>query len=749
MISANKEPTKSEEQIPECDWFTENFYTRPSKIKFLGKGSFGKVFHVISREDKSHKALKIQIFTSESEYKDSKQEIKLTKKLNHKNIIKIEDYHCEKLANGVYAIYIVLELAQGSLQAEISKGILRDQISYYNSINQLVQAIKYCHEKNIVHFDLKPDNILIFADDLLKVADWGAAKPGLSKGTLTFKDYNLGCTKVFASPELLEIIEQNVENFENLQKNWQKMDVYALGVTLLSFLGLSQQKIVNIKSKHGKKYDDLLEVNLKELITQRNFQQEWIDLFKYMLAYEPQNRFTIDKVAEYLKSMSFINNQMDLVRHLMSTTGTLDLLFVLDTTGTMDYYMEAVLKSLNNILINMKQSTNKRKINIGCLFYKDLKGKPVKLNSDEVIPKELLKEKMKEEEDPRFLTFLKGLEIYNDYINYLQFTPSIEIIEKKLKELKYCCFGGDDYCEDLVEALKASMEMNWTYQSTFRIMVIITDAPPHGKSYYELAYDNYPEKDKQFDNLEETVRRLVKMKIGILIIEIDKRTKRMNEIIEKICKKENGFFQKVVLEEMKDPEYMKQFFETEVINEIDSIFKDQWNIFLEKKIKDNINWEMQIDWEKEFDPESIKEIKFQVYDFELVKDSLDFNNLSLLRMENDRSSKWNASVSKKRVLEGNLRNIHLMLTHKSQSKYVIKLPKDGSYNMIEELMDDWKNYTVSYFVASKFKKELKIKGINLMKNLDFLNLIILESEDPFKGSRFFACEKFLDGIFLK
>lgn len=739
MKNSKEELPNPKEEIPECEWFSSNFYTKSTMIKFLGKGSYGKVFHVISKPNKAHKALKVLTFTTNHDYKEAKQEIKLTKTLEHKNIIKLEDYHFEKLAGGIYVIYIVLELARESLKNKISRTHIRDQISFHSYLNQVVQAIKYCHKKKIVHFDIKPDNILVCSDEILKVADWGTAKSGLENGSVSVKLSNIGGTRLFASPELLEIIDQN-QSLEHLNKNWQKMDVYATGMTFLNVLGLSPKRISEIKGKGESMYEAFLEKSLEDLFQELNFQKEWIKLFKSMLALKTKERFTIKEVAEFLKSMTFINNQKDLIQHMLATTGTLDLLFVLDTTGSMDYYIEAVRKSLNSLLFHLKQSTNKRNINIGCLFYKDLQKKI----NDIYVPNELLIEQGNVKEDPKFL---KGLEIYNDYISFLDFTPQIDLVESKLKQVK--CFGGDDYCEDLVEALKASLEMKWTNQSTFRIMVIITDAPPHGKSYSDDTVDYFPDKDEEFDNLEETVRRVVNMNIGFLVVEIDKRTRKTNEIIEKICKKENGFYQKVVLEEIKETKNIERYFDKEIINEIDSIFRNQWDLILEKKIKDNINWNMQIDWEKKFDLDLTQEIKFKAYDLELERKSLDFNNLNLIKMESTALEKWSSFVSKKKVLEGNLRNIYLMMTKKHEGRYVIKLPKNGSYHLIEELMVDWKNYVVSQYMAKEFTKELNSKGINLKKNLEFLNFVILESKDNFKGSKFFACEQFLDGIFIK
>ena len=82
-----------EDSFPKNEWFQSNFYDNPSKIKYLGKGNFGKIFHVISKKDNDHKALKVLSFNSKVDFEESKTEIEVTKELKHKNIIKIEDFH--------------------------------------------------------------------------------------------------------------------------------------------------------------------------------------------------------------------------------------------------------------------------------------------------------------------------------------------------------------------------------------------------------------------------------------------------------------------------------------------------------------------------------------------------------------------------------------------------------------------------------------------------------------------------------
>ena len=350
MFANKVEEEKNEQEIPKCDWLNKNFYMNPSKIKFLGEGTFGKVYHVISKKNESHNALKILLFHEKIAYEMAKSEIRISAGLNHKNIVKILDHHFEKITI-FYVIYIVYEIARCSLKDEIKKKIVRDQLSYFNCVNQLVQALKYCHDQEIVHFDLKPANILVFEDNLVKIADWGAAKAGISKGTQTLKTYNLAGTKLYASPELLALLDGELEGAIKIRKDCQKMDVYSLGITLLNFLGLDVEKLRILKSLQGKQYEQLLDSTLKELIIETNFHDKWILLLKSLLAYDHKVRFNIDQVVEFLKTIDFANSQDNLIKNLVSSTGTLDLVFVLDTTGSMDIYIEAIVSSLNNIII--------------------------------------------------------------------------------------------------------------------------------------------------------------------------------------------------------------------------------------------------------------------------------------------------------------------------------------------------------------------------------------------------------------
>ena len=134
-------------------------------LKCLGKGSFGEVY-LTSKEGSN------ELFATkkmEREYADSpkvakylKNEIAILKELKHKNIVKLEDV---KTTNKYY--YLVMEYCNGGslsdclkeYQEKNGKPFSEEIVQYL--MRQIVEAIKYIHNKNIIHRDLKLDNILV------------------------------------------------------------------------------------------------------------------------------------------------------------------------------------------------------------------------------------------------------------------------------------------------------------------------------------------------------------------------------------------------------------------------------------------------------------------------------------------------------------------------------------------------------------------------------------------------------------
>mmetsp|Transcript_54742 Transcript_54742/g.62927 ORF Transcript_54742/g.62927 Transcript_54742/m.62927 type:complete len:657 (-) Transcript_54742:48-2018(-) len=156
------------------------FHDDYKAIKMIGKGSFAKVYLVESKT--TLKQFAVKAFTKESVILSNKanakpsmiNEIDIMRHTNHENIIRLyEVYETEK------SIYLVLELVQGKSMQEVLKKPnfkeLYSEIKCINLIRSLLDALGYLASRNIMHRDLKPDNILLDKGEKIKIVDFGLA----------------------------------------------------------------------------------------------------------------------------------------------------------------------------------------------------------------------------------------------------------------------------------------------------------------------------------------------------------------------------------------------------------------------------------------------------------------------------------------------------------------------------------------------------------------------------------------------
>ncbi|AFX92220.1 putative serine/threonine-protein kinase [Megavirus courdo11] len=139
-------------------------------IKTLGKGTFGTVDHVIINGQDM--ALKITTNISGDKEIDSNmlREINNLYMIDHANIIKLYGYgYCD------HKLYLAMELMDTTLYQKFKSEKLSDHTKF-NYIMQLLDGLKYLHEKNIMHRDLTCHNILVSNDGRLKISDLGCAR---------------------------------------------------------------------------------------------------------------------------------------------------------------------------------------------------------------------------------------------------------------------------------------------------------------------------------------------------------------------------------------------------------------------------------------------------------------------------------------------------------------------------------------------------------------------------------------------
>ena len=168
------------------------------KLDKVGEGTYGVVYKCQNKETKKYVALKKIRLENEDEGMPSTaiREISILKQLNHPNIVNLLD-----LIHGEKKLYLVFEYLNHDLKKylNLNNGPLEPQIvkSY---LYQILLAIKYCHSKRILHRDLKPQNLLIDKNGIIKVGDFGLARAfGIPIKTLTHEILTLW----YRAPEIL------------------------------------------------------------------------------------------------------------------------------------------------------------------------------------------------------------------------------------------------------------------------------------------------------------------------------------------------------------------------------------------------------------------------------------------------------------------------------------------------------------------------------------------------------------------
>ncbi|XP_075043811.1 serine/threonine-protein kinase MARK2 isoform X5 [Mixophyes fleayi] len=189
-------------------------------LKTIGKGNFAKVKlarHVLTGKEVAVKIIDKTQMNSSSLQKLFR-EVKIMKVLNHPNIVKLfEVIDTEK------TLYLVMEYASGGEVFDylVAHGRMKEKEAR-SKFRQIVSAVQYCHQKLIVHRDLKAENLLLDSDMNIKIADFGFS----NQFTFGNKLDTFCGSPPYAAPEL----------FQGKKYDGPEVDVWSLGVILYTLV---------------------------------------------------------------------------------------------------------------------------------------------------------------------------------------------------------------------------------------------------------------------------------------------------------------------------------------------------------------------------------------------------------------------------------------------------------------------------------------------------------------------------------
>ncbi|MED3319281.1 serine/threonine protein kinase [Bacillus wiedmannii] len=199
----------------------------------IGRGGFGQVYKIEKEEDGSHWALKIlpPYASSEKELIAFKNESQMALKVSHENTMNYKYIHDGSTYESLPS-YIIMELANGGslkefLQQKKKNGEFLNNETLHQMFNQLVNGMEHINSE-LVHRDIKPDNILINDGNLI-ITDFGLGKivdAATRNFSQTFKGYG---TKEYVAPEGWRS-----------ESNTIQMDIYAMGMTFYEMATLEK-----------------------------------------------------------------------------------------------------------------------------------------------------------------------------------------------------------------------------------------------------------------------------------------------------------------------------------------------------------------------------------------------------------------------------------------------------------------------------------------------------------------------------
>ncbi|XP_060925936.1 serine/threonine-protein kinase Nek4 [Limanda limanda] len=240
--------------------------------RVVGKGSYGEVHLVKHKSDRKQYVIKKLNLTTSSkrERRAAEQEAQLLSRLRHPNIVNYR----ESWEGDDCQLYIAMGFCEGGdlyHRLKQQKGELLPEKQVVEWFVQIAMALQYMHERNILHRDLKTQNIFLTKTNIIKVGDLGIARVLENQNDMAS---TLIGTPYYMSPEL----------FSNKPYN-HKSDVWALGCCVYEMSTLKHA--FNAKDMNSLVYR-IVEGKVPQMPSR--YDPQLGDLIKSMLCKRPEDR---------------------------------------------------------------------------------------------------------------------------------------------------------------------------------------------------------------------------------------------------------------------------------------------------------------------------------------------------------------------------------------------------------------------------------------------------------------------------
>ncbi len=201
----------------------DHFAQRYEILSVLGRGGMGTVYRARDlelQEEVAIKTLRPELVVDANLLERFKDEIRLARRLSDRNIVRTHDF-----GEWSGVCFLTMEYVEGITVRELINTRGRLGVSSTLAIaTQLAHSLAVAHEHGVIHRDIKPQNLLLDPDGVLKVMDFGVARLAERTSALTEVGLVVG-TPAYMSPE--QLMAEKVD---------PRSDLYAAGVVLYECL---------------------------------------------------------------------------------------------------------------------------------------------------------------------------------------------------------------------------------------------------------------------------------------------------------------------------------------------------------------------------------------------------------------------------------------------------------------------------------------------------------------------------------
>ena len=329
--------------------------------------------------------------------------------------------------------------------------------------------------------------------------------PDLSRKMNKFND-NINKKKGDTNAERLEFYDKSLNEVLKMTKNVDD-EIYNSSKSIESDFNELNDKVKNVKDEimkrgdeyhnyirqlkeYGKKIIDIVE-EIRKLFdlpkVEFKFEDKEIEYPFYEYAKKLNKGF--EEIQEIKEEVQKPMKLVMVVFGKQINTVTLDLLFIMDITESMQDLLDETRNSIKYIVDKIKKDSPGIDVRFAYEGYRD------------------------------FEDLKKGEKYYT-----IDFETDINAFKSKLDEIK--ALGGGDDAEDVAGGLNAGLNMSW--RSNARYAILIADAPGHGEKYHESdVQDDYLNGDPNGLVLEEIMRQYAKKNINLCLCKIDDYTDKM------------------------------------------------------------------------------------------------------------------------------------------------------------------------------------------------------------------------------